>query len=81
MKQKALIIFKTELYWNKFLINKFLKFYHVEYLYLSKLTKNYLETIKEINKFIDKNNIEIVFFDVDYQKFVNLYLMIMKGTN
>ena len=75
MKQKALIIFKTELYWNKFLINKFLKFYHVEYLYLSKLTKNYLETIKEINKFIDKNNIEIVFFDVDYQKFVNLFFI------
>ena len=73
MKQKALIIFKSELYWNKFLINKFLKFYHVECLYLSKFTKNYLNTISQINEFIDKNNIEIVFFDVDYQKFVNLF--------
>ena len=75
MKQKILIIFKTELYWNKFIINKFKKFYHVECLYLSKFTKNYLNTISQINEFIDKNNIEIVFFDVDYQKFVNLFFI------
>ncbi len=75
MKQKVLIIFKTELYWNRFLINKFLKFYDVECLYLSQFTKNYLNTISQINKFIDKNNIEIVFFDVDYQKFVNLFFI------
>ena len=75
MKQKTLIIFKSELYWNKFLVNKFLKFYHVKCLYLSKFTKNYLDTISQINEFIDKNNIEIVFFDVDYQKFINLFFI------
>ena len=75
MKKKALIIFKAEWYWNKFIIQKFSKFYQAEYIYLDKIEKNYLDTIKEINNLIEKKKIEVVFFDVDYQKFINLFFI------
>ena len=75
MKKKVLILFKASWHWNKFLINKLSKFYDVKYLYLNKINKNYLDTISEINNFIVQNNIEIVFFDVDYQKFINLFFI------
>ena len=75
MKKKALIIFKAQWDWNRFVINKISKFYSVKYIYLDRINKNYLDTIFEINNFIEKNNIEIVFFDVDYQKFINLFFI------
>ena len=75
MKKKILILFKASWYWNKFLINKFSKFYDVEYLYLDKVQKNYLDSIVEINNFIERKKIQIVFFDVDYQKFINLFFI------
>lgn len=75
MKKKALIIFKAQWDWNKFIINKFSKFYEIEYLYLDKIKKNYLDTISEINNLIEKKKIEVVFFDVDYQKFINLFFI------
>ena len=40
-----------------------------------RIKKNYLNTIKEINYFIEKNKIDTVFFDVDYQKFINFYFI------
>ncbi len=75
MKKKALIIFKAEWDWNHFIINKISKFYQTEFLYLDKIKKDYLSTLSEINFFIEKNKIEVVFFDVDYQKFINFYFI------
>ena len=75
MKKKILILFKASWYWNRFLINKFSKFYDVEYLYLDKIQKNYSDTTVEINSFIEKKKIEIIFFDIDYQKFINLFFI------
>ena len=75
MKKKILILFKASWHWNKFIINKFSKFYDVKYLYLDQIKKNYLDSISEINTFIDKNKIEIIFFDVDYQKLINLFFI------
>jgi len=75
MKKKATIIFKAKWDWNKFIIQKISKFYDVEYIYLDRIKKNYLDTIKEINYFIEKNKIDTVFFDVDYQKFINFYFI------
>ena len=75
MKKKILILFKAPYRWNIFVINKLNKFYDVDYLYLSKMNTNYIATINEINTFIEKKKIEIVFFDVDYQKFVHLFFI------
>ena len=75
MKKKALIIFKAQWDWNKFIINKISKFYETEYLYLDKIKKNYLDTISEINNLVEEKKIETVFFDVDYQKFINLFFI------
>ena len=75
MKKKALIIFKAEWYWNKFIIKKVSKFYQAEHIYLDKIKKNYLDTIKEINNLIREKGIEVVIFDVDYQKFMNLFFI------
>jgi len=75
-KNKVLILFKWPWNWNKFLINKLSKFYSVEYLYLDKIKdKNFSEIVNDINKKIDKEKIEIVFFDVDYYRFINLYFV------
>ena len=62
MKKKALIIFKAKWDWNKFIIQKISNFYDVEHIYLDRIKKNYLETIKEINFLIEKDNIDTVFF-------------------
>ena len=75
MKKKALIIFKAKWDWNKFIIQKISKFYDVEHIYLDRIKKNYLKTIDEINDFIEKGKIDIVIFDVDYQKFINHYFI------
>jgi len=75
MKKKALIIFKSEWYWNKFIIKKVSKFYQAEHIHLEKIKKNYLDTIKEINNLIREKRIEVVIFDVDYQKFMNLFFI------
>ena len=75
MKKKVLIIFKANWDWNKFIINKISKFYNVEHIYLDRIKKNYLKTIDEINYLIEKDKIDIVIFDVDYQKFINHYFI------
>ena len=75
MKKKALIIFKAQWDWNRFVINKISKFYSVKYIYLDRINKNYLNTIVEINNLINSENIDTAFFDVDYQKFINLYFI------
>ena len=75
MKKKILIIFKAQWDWNKFIINKISKFYNVKYIYLDTINKNYLNTINEINNIIKEENIDTVFFDVDYQKFINFYFI------
>ena len=74
MKKKILILFKYPWHWNKFLINKFSKFYEVEYLYVNNIkNKNFSEVIDEINNLIKEKSIEIIFFDVDYFKFINFF--------
>ena len=75
MKKKVLIIFKAPWHWNDFVINKFKKSYEVKHIFLNIIKKNFLQTIDEINNLIDKNKIEIVIFDVDYQKFINHYFI------
>ena len=75
MKKKILIIFKAQWDWNKFIINKISKFYNVKYIYLNNINKNYSNTIDEINNIIKEENIDTVFFDVDYQKFINFYFI------
>ena len=76
MKKKCLLLFKYPLFWNKYAINKFLKFYDTEYLYISNFkNKNFSEIIDEINEFIKSKNIEIVFFDVDFFKFINFFFI------
>ena len=76
MKKKILILFKYPWHWNKFLITKFSKFYEVEYLYVNNIkNKNFSEVIDEINNLIKEKSIEIIFFDVDYFKFVNFYFI------
>ena len=75
MKKKILIIFKAQWDWNKFIISKISNFYEVKLLYLDQVKKNYLNTISQLNNFIIDNKIDTVFFDVDYQKFVNYYFI------
>ena len=75
MKKKALILFKAHWDWNKFIISKISNFYEVKFLYLDQIKKNYLNTIAQVNNFIADNKIDTVFFDVDYQKFVNYYFI------
>ena len=75
MKKKALILFKAKWDWDKFIISKISNFYEVKFLYLDQVKKNYLNTISQVNNFIIDNKIDTVFFDVDYQKFVNYYFI------
>ena len=58
------------------MINKISKFYDVEHLYVDKIKdKNFSEITEEINNFIKSKKIEIVFFDVDYFRFINFYFI------
>ena len=75
MKKKVLIIFKAPWHWNDFAISKFKKFYDVKHIFLNNIEKNFLKTIDEINDLIEKDKIDIVIFDVDYQKFINHYFI------
>ena len=76
MKKKCLLIFKFPLFWNKYLINKLLRYYDTEYLYINNFkNKNFSEIVDEINEFIKSKNIEIVFFDVDFVKFINFFFI------
>ena len=48
MRKKCLIIYKWPNYFTQFLVNKFSKFYDVEYLYISNIkNKNFTETNEE----------------------------------
>ena len=72
MRKKCLLLYKWPSYFTQFLVNKFSKFYDTEYLYISEIkNKNFSETVNVVNEFIKSKNIEIVFFDVDFIKFVN----------
>ena len=72
MKKKSLIIFKWPNFLNKYLISKLSNFYDVEHLYLTDFKKEtFTEIIGEINKLISAKKISIVFFDVDFMKFIN----------
>ena len=76
MKKKCLLILKWPIPTQKFLINKFSKFYETEHLFISDFkNKNFSEIIDEINNFIELKNIKIVFFDVDFIKFINLFFI------
>ena len=75
MKKRCLLIFKWPIYAQRFLINKFSKFYDTEYLYINNYkNKSYSQIINEINEFIKSKNIEIVFFEVDFIKIINFFL-------
>ena len=76
MKKKCLLILKWPIPTQKFLINKFSKFYETEHLFISDFkNKSFSEIIDEINNFIELKNIKIVFFDVDFIKFINLFFI------
>ena len=75
-KKKALILWKSPWLWNKFLIKKLSKFYIVDHLYINSIQdKNFIEIVDHINKKIEENKIEVVFFDTDYFKFINFYFI------
>ena len=76
MKKNSLIIFKWPNYLNKYLISKFSNFYNVESLYLTDYKKeNFSEIIDHINQTIISKNINVVFFDVDFMKFINFFFI------
>ena len=76
MKKNSLIIFKWPNYLNKYLISKFSNFYNVESLYLTDYKKeNFSEIIDHINQTIISKNVNIVFFDVDFMKFINFFFI------
>jgi len=76
MKNKVLMILKYHRGWNNAIIDKFSNYYDTEYLYISNYkNKNFVEIIYEINNLIKLKNIKIVFFDVDYFKFINSFFI------
>ena len=76
MKKKVLMILKYHRPWNNAIIDKFSNYYDTEYLYISNYkNKNFAEIIYEINNLIKLKDIKIVFFDVDYFKFINFFFI------
>ena len=76
MKKKVLMILKYPRGWNSAIIDKFSNYYDTEYLYISNYkNKNFAEIIYEINNLIKLKDIKIVFFDVDYFKFINFFFI------
>ena len=76
MKKKVLMILKYPRGWNNAIIDKFSNYYDTEYLYISNYkNKNFVEIIYEINNLIKLKDIKIVFFDVDYFKFINSFFI------
>ena len=76
MKNKVLIVFKYPHYWNKNVVQKFNNYYDTEFLYVSNyLDKSFKEIVEVINNIIQSKNIQIVVFDVDYFKFINLFFI------
>ena len=76
MKKKCLILFKWRIFVNKYLINKFSKYYHTECIYLDDFkNENFSEIVNQINDFIKDKKIDIVFFDVDFMKFFNSFFI------
>ena len=76
MKKKVLIIFKYVHQWNLNVIDKFSNYYDTEFLYISNFkNRNFTETVNDINNLIKSKNIEIVVFDVDYFRFINLFFI------
>ena len=75
-KKRCLILFKWPIYLNEFIIKKISKFYDTKHIYMNSFeNKNYSQIIKEINSFINREKIEVVFFDVDSIKFLNLFFI------
>ena len=77
MKNKVLIIFKyPHGYLNQPIVKKFSNYYDTEYLYVNDYkNKNFTETINDINNLIKSKNIDVVVFDVDYFRFINLFFI------
>ena len=76
MKNKVLMILKYPRGRNNAIIDKFSNYYDTEYLYISNYkNKNFAEIISEINNLIKLKDIKIVFFDVDYFKFINSFFI------
>ena len=77
MKNKVLIVFKyPRAHWNIPIVSKFSNFYDTEYVYLSDYKdKNFRQIISDINNLVKSANIDIVVFDVDYFKFINLFFI------
>ena len=70
--ESVLFIFKDKPWYIKHIKIKFIKFYKVEYFFISQnlyLSRN--QIIKLINKTIKKKKIEKVFFDLDYTSFID----------
>ena len=76
MKKKVLMILKYHRPWNNAIIDKFSNYYDTEFLYISNFkNRNFTETVNDINNLIKSKNIEIVFFDVDYFRFINFFFI------
>ena len=58
------------------MLKKFSNYYDIEHLYLNNYKdKNFTQIIYDINNLIKLKKIEIVVFDVDYFKFINLFFI------
>ena len=76
MKKKVLIVFKYSHGLNNQVIKKFSNYYETESLYINDLKNiNFEGIISKINDLIKSKNIQIVVFDVDYFKFINLFFI------
>jgi len=70
--EPVLFIFKDKPWYIRHIQIKFIKFYKVEYFFLSqKLNLSRNQIIKLINKIIKKRNIKKTFFDLDYSSFID----------
>ena len=70
--ETVLFIFKDKPWYLEHIKIKFLKFYKVEYLFLSKnLNFSRKQIIKIINKIVKKKKIKKIFFDVDYTSLID----------
>ena len=68
MKGNAVILFKFQSRWNDLIINKLSYEFNISILFLSDLIMidGYKKALIFINKYIEKNNINVVFIDVEF---------------
>ena len=71
--QNVLFIFKDNPWYINHIKFKFSKYYNLKFFFISsEISNSRNEIIKIINKLINKNKIDKVFFDIDYTSFIEV---------